>query len=572
MKNNAPHLKSIFLSPAVLPAASFLTAAALEAQPLLPLLLASLGLAFGRRFGAVVVFFALGLLVGHLRSDEPPRLDDLRRPIEIVAEVVSHPQRYDDTVSCLLRVERLLRAREVRRVSFDLRLSLAADLPGGPELCQRGGRLRLRGELRRTAAFANYEGARPGPWRMRLKSARLATVERSPGLLSRGPALLRARIDAALSSHDESIGVALARALLIGDRSGLKIAHQQSLRRFGLAHLLAVSGLHVGLLGGGVFLLASPLPRWARHGLAAAAILLYLMVLGPRPSALRAALMGWWMLTSLLAGRAPHALNSLACGVIVLVSIDPEMLLEPGFQLSVSATAGILLFSPIFVQRWTFLPYRLRQALAVSVAAQISTMPWSLPLTGAVHPLASVMNLLAVPWLTVVLGAAFIFLPVMLSPFSGLTEVLVFMLDFFAMPLDLLLRLPVTPLDLRLFSQNHMAAWILAMALALVALRPRTGGVIFLAGWLVFSIPETKPTVELTVLDVGQGDAIVLQDGTSAILIDGGGWPQGDFGGRVLVPALAAVGVRHVEAVIMTHPDTDHCGGLADLARYVAIG
>ncbi len=76
---------------------------------------------------------------------------------------------------------------------------------------------------------------------------------------------------------------------------------------------------------------------------------------------------------------------------------------------------------------------------------------------------------------------------------------------------------------------------------------------------------------EATLLDVGQGDAILLRDGAHALLIDGGGWPAGDFGGRVLLPALARLGVRSLEAAVVSHPDADHCAGLADLAAYIPI-
>jgi competence protein ComEC len=77
---------------------------------------------------------------------------------------------------------------------------------------------------------------------------------------------------------------------------------------------------------------------------------------------------------------------------------------------------------------------------------------------------------------------------------------------------------------------------------------------------------------ELAMLDVGQGDAILLRDGGRAILVDGGGWLHGDLGGRVLLPALLAEGVRRLDALVMTHPDRDHCAGLVDIAAYLSVG
>jgi len=73
-------------------------------------------------------------------------------------------------------------------------------------------------------------------------------------------------------------------------------------------------------------------------------------------------------------------------------------------------------------------------------------------------------------------------------------------------------------------------------------------------------------------LDVGQGDAILLRDGDATLLVDGGGWRRPGFGGRVLLPALTALGVRHLDVLAVTHPDSDHCGGAADLLRELPVG
>ena len=72
-------------------------------------------------------------------------------------------------------------------------------------------------------------------------------------------------------------------------------------------------------------------------------------------------------------------------------------------------------------------------------------------------------------------------------------------------------------------------------------------------------------------LDVGQGDAILLRDGDRALLLDGGGLRGGDIGGRALLPALLGEGVDHLDALVMSHPDHDHCGGLVDIAAYLPV-
>jgi competence protein ComEC len=88
-------------------------------------------------------------------------------------------------------------------------------------------------------------------------------------------------------------------------------------------------------------------------------------------------------------------------------------------------------------------------------------------------------------------------------------------------------------------------------------------------GMLVAADRPAAP--ELVVLDIGQGDAILLRDGATALLVDGGGWQNGDIAQSVLVPALAHLGVRHLAGVALTHPDVDHCAGLVGLASYLPI-
>jgi len=87
------------------------------------------------------------------------------------------------------------------------------------------------------------------------------------------------------------------------------------------------------------------------------------------------------------------------------------------------------------------------------------------------------------------------------------------------------------------------------------------------------SLAGRRPAgVEVVMLDVGQGDSILLRDGSQAVLVDGGGWRHGDLGGRVLLPALLGEGVDRLAAMVVTHPDRDHCGGLVDLASYLPVG
>ncbi len=89
---------------------------------------------------------------------------------------------------------------------------------------------------------------------------------------------------------------------------------------------------------------------------------------------------------------------------------------------------------------------------------------------------------------------------------------------------------------------------------------------------LLSLIPKTESqTPELILLDVGQGEAILLRDGAEAFLVDGGGWRRADIAQRILLPALTRLGIQRLAGVILSHPDTDHCGGLLVLTSYMSV-
>ncbi len=523
-----------------------------------------------RRAGWGVAALGIGLLAAAAQPAGEPAAAP-RRPVEVTAEVAGHAVRHDDSTFFVARVRHWQVAERVVRAGFDLQVTIPPAVPA-PAI---GSVVRLRGYLRRSPGYANDPPADPGPWRMRLKSGHFLTVEEPPAGLTALAGRLRRRAEDAFGAAAASgRGMALARALLLGDRSRLPASWQAALRRCGLAHVLAVSGLHVGLLAVVLVLAAAPLPPPLRYLPALLGIGLYLLLIGPRPAVLRASLMGLLALGALALHRPPQGLNALACSAMVLALVDPRIAGRLGFQLSVAATAGILVLAPVFAERWTAVPAAVRRPLAAAVAAQLATLPWTVPLTGGVHPLAPVLNLVAVPLLALFLLLSFAWLALATTAAGVAAGLLVPLLDAAAWPVDLLARTPPGPA----FYQPLAVAGLPAAAVGAVALwRPaqaaRAG---LLAALLVLTgasgTPSAeRPAPEIVMFDVGQGDAVLLRDGAHAVLVDGGGWPHGDFGGRVLVPALAAIGIDRLDAMVLTHPDRDHCGGLVDVSRYLAV-
>jgi len=574
----------------LLPAAAFAAGILLAFQAsYLPIsllcALALLSLGLGRRVGMCLAFLSLGLLAAVVRLDLPRSPAErlrLESPVEAVVKIAGHWIPDDEGWSAPGRVVRLRQGEQVILPP----LQVILHLPDPEELPPPfGSTLRVKGYLSRSRGFANRIPVPPGPWRLRVKSRQLMDLEGPPGVLARLSGAIRLRVEAAYEaagpdSQGDRQGKALARALVLGDVSGFPLEWKRGLRVTGVYHLMSVSGVHVALVAGAVWLLGGWLPRRPRLLLALASIFLYLLLVGPMPALVRAAVMGALAVAALLAERPPAAANALGWAAILLLMDQPDLALSPAFQLTVAATAGLLLIAPPLAERWRgqLVPLWLTKSIAASAGAQLATLPWALPRFYMLSPLAPWLNLPAVPWtgLALIASLAWTALALVSPSWAG---ILLPVLDRLASPFSWPSRTPPEvwfPVPLAL---SAGWAWLLAGALgALLFLRPRRTLLVLAAGAACLGVCAAagwpKPVQrdpELAMIDVGQGDSILLRDGDRAILVDGGGWDGADLGGRVLLPALLGEGVRHLDALVMTHPDRDHCGGLVDIAAYLSV-
>ena len=601
-------------NPAVIPAIGLLVGAALAPQldwlplPLVVLLLAAstaLGGRPGVGFGALAMGFWLGLagdpgeLPAGFDGGRPVRVEGrLLGPVHCATEPGEVEERGrgkkpTERSSARLRAEVLSQGspggRWIASTPFELVLTAAGCDPRWIP----GSRWRVHGLLRRSTGFRNEPVVPPGPWRLVVVSDRLSEQVAPASSLARWIDHARRR---ALVEIDPATGPRLLAPLLLGARGGLDDSLEVALRRAGLAHLLAVSGLHVAVLAGLAWIVASPLPRRGRLLSVGLVVAGYLLLLGPRPSILRSAAMALVALLALLLERPPQPANSLAVVVLVLVVSDPARVLEVGFQLSVAATAGIVVLVPPLGRRLPFPPIW-GKALAVPLAAQLATLPWTVAWSGGIHPAATGLDLVAMPWLAVYLASGLVALS---SALVGGPDLLGWVADL-DRPVEWLADLPASSwwfLPLRVDPWLGAALWLVCVGLLVVegcrdgrvpdpeeGLRDRSGdgarsakaprwrlGCVMLVAVVSSGARAPQPPPpEVRFFDVGQGDATLLVGGGEAILVDGGGWWRGDFGGRVLVPALVRAGVSRLRAVVLSHPDRDHCRGLVDVSRWLPV-
>lgn len=216
----------------------------------------------------------------------------------------------------------------------------------------------------------------------------------------RGPhavaARVRAGLNTAVSSVDARAG-ALIKGLTIGDTSGLGSSTIDIFRNAGLSHILAVSGSNVGIVLGAVLIGMRSMGRNVRIAFGYLGLGLFVLVVGPDASVLRAAAMGAITLACLAQGRTAEPLAALGLAVIAVVALRPGMLFSVGMQLSAAATAGIVLFSGPIAARFEMFPVAFRTMIAATLAAQLAVAPILILVFGEISIVAPIANALALP-------------------------------------------------------------------------------------------------------------------------------------------------------------------------------
>ena len=382
---------------------------------------------------------------------------------------------------------------------------------------------------------------------------------------------------------------ALLAGLLMGERSQLPQDSDEAFRRAGVYHILAVSGFNVALLAGAVFAVLAivGVPRRGAAVVAAAALVGFALVVGGQPSVLRATLMGLLVLAALLLDRESQLTNALAGAALGLLLWRPGDLREPGFQLSFAATAGIVYLAPWLSARLTDRgwPAWLATAVAVSLGAQAAVTPLMLAHFNQLSLIGVVANLAVVPLAGVatMLGMLALLLELVSIGLAGLLfETLWLVLLALRAAVWIAAAVPAAMVHLPAPTVITLLAWYAAVVLAPVTSASRRARGALGALALVVAVtsiwPWLRPTERLlrvTFLDVGQGDAalVELPDGPR-LLVDGGpgGARRFDVGERVLAPFLWNRPVGRLDAVALSHWDIDHSGGLATVLRHFRVG
>ena len=412
------------------------------------------------------------------------------------------------------------------------------------------------------------------------------------------------------------VSAGVLKALVIGDKSSISDAMRERFSRAGISHLLAISGLHIGIVAGLFFGIFRRLMSWwrpllwngwlhsATAGLTLIPVLAYGFISGMSPATQRALVMVHVFLATFWVRREPDVLNTIALAALVILMVHPPALFSISFQLSFAAVITIVrglsrVVPPVprEFNRYGVWKIRLKTFMWVSFWAIIGTLPLTMFYFNQVSVIGMAANLVFIPligFVTVPLGLTAVFLSQILPAvgewfFQAAHLTAAFSLNlvpFFAeLPWGAMRTITPTVLEIGCY---YLLVWSLVNLL--VASDPLNNKnriwapkrvlictLVILSADIGYWAYQRfgRADLRVTVMDVGQGSAILAEfPGGKCLLIDGGGFYDNsvfDVGARIVAPILWRKKIRTVDTILLTHPDGDHLNGLLFIAEHFHV-
>ncbi len=558
----------------------------------------------------IIGVFFLAAIALYISRDTSTLLDDIAdaHPKVTVQGTVLEPPRISQARGRFrLRTESVYSESGSKEVKAILLVKVYKDIPN----LKPGDKIRLRGRLK---PFKNFNNPGSYDYRsaMKLKGVSCAlSVSDGRGIVPMGPGFLpfpysaverfQRPVRVLLKKGLSSQGFALYRALLLGERQGIDGNLREPFDRTGLGHILAVSGLHIGLVAWVSFFIVRALLsisyrlmltidiRKTAAAITCLPVIGYTVLAGFQISSQRAMIMVLVYLLSIILGKEKDVWSTLALAGLIILAVNPPALFDVSFQLSFCAVVGIVWLSPILFG-WLKRPEKnLRdkvfEYLAGLAAVTVSATLFLLPVIAFYFNRVSVVGIPANITVVPILGLwviPFGFMAALLLPVSG--QLALLLINIGAAGLDIMIGI------IRFFSsfswsymwlpKPNMLETLFFYCLIVLpfVLKKRWAGAAILAitlFWLsdvAYWIHDVhfRDSLKVTYLDVGQGNSALVEFPMGKkMLIDGGGFPGDTFdsGRMVIAPFLWRSKIMDVDYLVLSHPQTDHMNGLRFIAQ-----
>ncbi|UCC97599.1 MAG: DNA internalization-related competence protein ComEC/Rec2 [Phycisphaerales bacterium] len=404
----------------------------------------------------------------------------------------------------------------------------------------------------------------------------------------------------------------LLEALLLGERRRIDGDTYRAFRKTGLLHFISLSGMHMGILFGIIWLASKTagFMKPARAVICATAIGLFLLIVPPRAPTVRAAIICWVFCASILAHRRANPVNTLSLAAIILLLVRPTQLFEAGWQLSFASVLGIILLTDrigdfldgvltgrLWVgtgQRKTLWSHTLgkfglyaRRLFSVGFAAWLGSAGVLLYHFHTINPFASVWTVLVFPLVSAILVFGFLkmILSLLLPTLSAASGIAVTLLS------DMLIHIVkfIAHFDIFQILIGRVSLVFIVLYYCIIIfigfvylrrwplLKTSVSAVMLLGITVYLGAVKWQRTYRdelvLTCLDVGHGQAILIQlPPKTNVLFDAGSLYRSDIGTRIVAPFLDYAGISRIDALIISHNDTDHINGIPEIVAHCKVG
>ncbi|MCX7973955.1 MAG: DNA internalization-related competence protein ComEC/Rec2 [Candidatus Aminicenantes bacterium] len=522
--------------------------------------------------------------------------------LDIEGQIEKSPDLAQDRCYLLIKTHKIRFKGEERTIKGRLQIAFPLSPDFSPPKILAGDKVNLSARFLADDDFSNFQE----PVSLILMKARgihrrgyakswLLLEKKEPGRLSltRTFSWLNQQIQAKIkdyfpedSSKISQVG-AFLEALLLGERGRLDENSIRQLQSSGLFHLIAISGAHIAIISYFLFQFwrLFPVSERVRSFILILSLIFYALLVEGRPSVFRATIMTILYLIGRIYWKDTHLLNTLAASAFILLLFNPFQLFEAGFILTFMATLTIIIFFPKIKKFWPILPFRLTDLFILSLAAQLGVIPFTAFIFNRITLASIILNLPAVPLIGVIMAVGWLFL--LTTPLSStLASLIALGLNklihlFFGLsrlfddfqPLSY--RIPTPPLIV-------IVGYFLFLFLLIPQARFRFQKLLIFCGFSLFAsfllfypFPSSTPYLRLTCLDVGQGEAMLVEfPGKEKMLIDGGGFPHSPFdvGEFIVSPFLWRRGIKKIDYLVLSHAHPDHLLGLKAVVRNFRIG
>ena len=523
----------------------------------------------------IVILICLIISIGYVSilENKYSKISDM--PIKEMVTIISDIQEKEYKKVCTAKI-----VRNNKKILINIKMS--QDIPS----IKYGDSLYIEGEFKQPEEARNYKGYNYKQYLKTKKIIGTVELEKAKILKSSNGSFIhniqkyiRDTINGTLTDEEGN----LLLAILLGDKDKLSEDIQESFKTSNLSHMLAVSGAHVSYIILGLTYVLQNSIIGKKNGKIVCIIFLlaFMAITNFTPSVTRACIMAILTLFSSIIYRKSDVYTNISVAALITLIFNPYSLLDLGFQLSYGGTIGIIIFIKRIQEKKSnskVINY-IKQMALVSIYANIIIIPIMMYHFNTVSFTFIISNIMASPILGIIVITGFLFIiaSITVKPLTRLIAI------FIKPILSILIKISQIcsklPFSNILVVTPYMFNVISYYAIILYCIKSKKNNkckiiiclliVLILINFIIYIFPQK---LRIFFIDVGQGDStLIITPDKKTVLIDGGGSDSFDVGKKVLLPYLLDRRILKIDYVLISHFDTDHCGGILTIMEKVKV-